>query len=118
MDNPFVGVVQTAGLLGWCTSGQCTTCGSMFYVAIDRLAGERGDALADALCRLDPRTFVTLHDWESALQTAFRTLRQSSQQDMVLRAWLAKAGHSPSFDEVVRSLVLRWRSEGHEAIER
>lgn len=106
MNNPFVGIVQTAGLLGWCMSGQCTTCGSMFCVAIDRLAGERGDALADALCQLDPRTFVTLHQWESALDVAFRTLRQSSQQDMVSRAWLAKAGQSPSFDKVVRSLVL------------
>ena len=104
MINPVVSVVQTAGLLGWCMSAGCTTCGSMFVVAIDRLAGENGDALADALCRLDPRTFVTLHEWAPALKIAFHTLKRSSQQDMVLRAWFAKAGQSPSFDDAVRAI--------------
>lgn len=117
MDNPLVGIMHAASLCGWCVSTSCTTCGSReFRAALDRLAGEQGDALADALMQLDPDSFVQLRNWAPALEIAFGALAQASQQDAVLSAWLPKAGQCPRFDDVVLFRLLRWRSKNNEVV--
>lgn len=108
MDSPLYSLLATASLQRWCVNRNCSTCGSNNYrTEIERLAGDDGEPLADALRSIAPSRLVTYRDWADGLVIAFNSLPNAQQGESVLRSWLAKAGQSPQFDDVVLFRILR-----------
>jgi hypothetical protein len=111
MDSPLYSLLATASFHRWCVRRNCSTCGSNQYrTEIKRLASDDGAPLAEALRSIAPIRLVTCRDWEDGLVIAFDSLPTAQQGESVLRSWLAQAGQSPRFDDVVLFRILRFTS--------
>lgn len=108
MSDTFVGIVQRASQLGWCTRPYCTTCGNREVQAeLRKVAGEAGFELAEQLSGLSTSEIVSLPNWDDCIRLAFFEIILPGPQERVLESWLHNLDKEVYFADVVLFYIVR-----------
>ena len=108
MSNPFIDIIKEAVDKKWCTKVMCTTCGAVeFRKKLKELAGPNGDNLVVALEDVDLHELSKYDGWSDCIRHAYELIRNPSQGDRVLKAWLPRIENNLRVGDVVLYYIIK-----------